>query len=218
MTRPRVLIVEDEEDLVELLVYKLAQEGFEPVACRRGDVAVEAARARRPDIVLLDLMLPGLDGLEVCRLLRRDPATASIPVVMLTARAEEVDRIVGLELGADDYIVKPFSPREVALRLKAVLRRTRGPREPGERLELGGLTLDLAAPGSAFARGPRPTSRRAWSRPTPSLPTALSSPVSSSRASSIASGSPPSTCRTTSMPRPSATRPLAATTLRPGIS
>jgi len=140
----RILIVEDEADIAELLSYKLGQEGFEVESCGRGDTAFERIRSEAPDLVLLDLMLPGLDGLELCRLLRRDPATASIPVVMLTARAEEVDRIVGLELGADDYIVKPFSPREVALRVKAVLRRTAEPAAERETLEVGELTLDLA--------------------------------------------------------------------------
>ena len=113
--------------------------------CPRGDSALERVRQDPPpDLVLLDLMLPGLDGLEVCRHLRRDPATAAIPIIMLTAKAEEVDRIVGLELGADDYIVKPFSPREVALRIKAVLRRTAEPQAAAESLEIGELRLDVA--------------------------------------------------------------------------
>ena len=140
----RILIVEDEADIAELLAYKLGQQGYQVETCERGDTAFEQIRQRAPDLVLLDLMLPGLDGLEVCRMLRRAPATSAIPIIMLTARAEEVDRIVGLELGADDYIVKPFSPREVALRVKAVLRRTAEPAASGERLEAGELVLDLA--------------------------------------------------------------------------
>jgi DNA-binding response OmpR family regulator len=138
------MIVEDEADIADLLSYKLGQEGFAVETCLRGDTAFERIRGDPPDLVLLDLMLPGMDGFELCRLLRRDPATAEVPVVMLTAKAEEVDRIVGLELGADDYIVKPFSPREVALRVKAVLRRTAEPQAPSETLEVGELALDLA--------------------------------------------------------------------------
>ncbi len=145
MAQPRILIVEDEADIAELLVYKLGREGFDVEVCPRGDTALERARHHpSPDLVLLDLMLPGLDGLELCRHLRREPATASIPIIMLTAKAEEVDRIVGLELGADDYIVKPFSPREVALRVKAVLRRTAGPERAADLIEVGELRLDVA--------------------------------------------------------------------------
>ena len=140
----RILIVEDEADIAELLSYKLRQEGFAVETCARGDTAFDEVRRDLPDLVLLDLMLPGLDGLELCRLLRREPATAGVPLIILTARAEEVDRIVGLELGADDYIVKPFSPREVALRVKAVLRRVAEPGADRESLECGELTLDLA--------------------------------------------------------------------------
>jgi two-component system phosphate regulon response regulator PhoB len=120
---PCVAVVEDEAALAEVLQFNLERAGFEVHVHHRGDEAWEAIRARRPDLVLLDLMLPGMDGLELTRLLTREEATARIPVVMLTARGEEVDRIVGLELGADDYISKPFSPREVVLRVKAVLRR-----------------------------------------------------------------------------------------------
>jgi two-component system phosphate regulon response regulator PhoB len=138
------MIVEDEADIAELLTYKLVQEDLEVETCLRGDTAWERIRHEPPDLVLLDLMLPGLDGLELCRMLRRDPATAEIPLIMLTAKAEEVDRIVGLELGADDYIVKPFSPREVALRVKAVLRRTSEAAADKEILEVGGIRLDLA--------------------------------------------------------------------------
>ena len=108
---------------------------------------LQSVRQRRPDLLILDLMLPGLDGLEVTRLLKRDPATSDLPLVMLTARDEEVDRIVGLELGADDYITKPFSPREVVLRARAVLRRARGSEEtaPAMLLEDGDLRIDIAA-------------------------------------------------------------------------
>ncbi len=144
MSTVRVLIVEDEADIAELLSYKLAREGMEVAVCGRGDLAIERIRSDPPDLLLLDLMLPGMDGLELCRLLKRDPRTASIPVLMLTARGEEVDRIVGLELGADDYVTKPFSPREVALRIKAILRRGGERAGAGERLRAGAIELDVA--------------------------------------------------------------------------
>src|SRR5262245_23687200 len=106
----RVLIVEDEPDIRDLLAFHLEREGYQVSKCRSGADAVRQARASPPDLMLLDLMLPEMDGLEVCRRLRGDPATASLPIVMLTAKGDEVDRILGLELGADDYVVKPFSP------------------------------------------------------------------------------------------------------------
>ena len=145
MAKPRILVVEDEPDLAEVLQFNLEKAGFAVDIERRGDTALEALRRRLPDLLVLDLMLPGLDGLELTRLLKRDAATARVPLVMLTARGEEVDRIVGLELGADDYIAKPFSPREVVLRIKAVLRR-RDAGSPGEeRLDSGAIRLDVGA-------------------------------------------------------------------------
>lgn len=146
MAGERIFIVEDEEDIAEVLAYNLRKEGFEIEIFPRGDTVVEEVRRRPPELILLDLMLPGMDGLEVTRMLKRDRATSAIPLVMLTAKGEEVDRIVGLELGADDYISKPFSPREVALRVKAVLRR--GHVEDAERseaLHAGAVSLDIAA-------------------------------------------------------------------------
>jgi len=150
MAAPSVSVVEDEAALAEVLQFNLERAGFEVRVHHRGDEAWDAIRARRPDLVLLDLMLPGMDGLELTRMLKRDESTARIPVVMLTARGEELDRIVGLELGADDYISKPFSPREVVLRVKAVLRRASSaaagetePREPV--LEAGEIRLDPEA-------------------------------------------------------------------------
>ncbi|MGH7363473.1 MAG: response regulator, partial [Candidatus Methylomirabilales bacterium] len=119
----RVLVVDDEKDIVELVRYHLEKEGFQCLLAGDGPAALRLARQHRPDLLILDLMLPGLDGLEVCRQLRRDPATARLPILMLTAKAEEVDRVVGLEVGADDYVVKPFSPRELVARVKAILRR-----------------------------------------------------------------------------------------------
>jgi two-component system phosphate regulon response regulator PhoB len=149
MTHERILLIEDEPDIAEVLQYNLEKEGFAVETARRGDSGLAAIRRETPDLVLLDLMLPGMDGLELTRLLKRDGGTARVPIVMLTARSEEVDRIVGLELGADDYISKPFSPREVVLRVKAVLRRHQP--EPAEEeesepdlLSVGGIQLDVA--------------------------------------------------------------------------
>lgn len=121
-----VLVVDDEKDLVDLVKYHLEKEGLKCLEARDGETALQVAKERTPDLVVLDLMLPGVDGLEVCRKLRKDPKTSSIAIIMLTAKAEEVDRIVGLEMGADDYMVKPFSPRELVARVKAVLRRGQG--------------------------------------------------------------------------------------------
>lgn len=118
-----ILVVDDEEDLLELVAFNLERNGFETLKALNGRVAIELAKSKIPDLIILDLMLPDVDGLEVFRTLRRDAKTATIPVILLTAKAEEVDRIVGLELGADDYVTKPFSPRELVLRVRAVLRR-----------------------------------------------------------------------------------------------
>jgi phosphate regulon transcriptional regulator PhoB len=139
----RVLVVEDEPDISGLLAFHLEREGYQVVRSRNGVDALQQVWARRPDLVLLDLMLPGMDGLEVCRRLRQDPATAALPVVMLTAKGEELDRVLGLELGADDYITKPFSPKEVVARVRAVLRRSRAPAEAGP-LAIGSLVIDVA--------------------------------------------------------------------------
>jgi two-component system phosphate regulon response regulator PhoB len=145
MVASRILVVEDEPDIAEVLQFNLERAGFSVAVERRGDSALEAIRRRAPDLVVLDLMLPGLDGLELARLLKRDPATSALPLVMLTAKGEELDRIVGLELGADDYIPKPFSPREVVLRIKAVLRRHAGDEEPSPVIEIGRIRLDSSA-------------------------------------------------------------------------
>lgn len=123
----KALIVDDEQAIVDLVRYHLEKEGMSCFEASDGDTALRLAREHRPDLMVLDLMLPGVDGLEICRLLRRDQSTASIAIIMLTAKAEEVDRIVGLEMGADDYVVKPFSPRELVARVKAVLRRGQVP-------------------------------------------------------------------------------------------
>lgn len=145
MARKRILVVEDEPDLVEVLSYNLEQEGFDVDSVDRGDEALTKIRKQAPDLLLLDLMLPGMDGLELTRIMKRDDHLSRVPVVMLTAKGEEVDRIVGFELGADDYIPKPFSPREVVLRCKAVLRRREPTEDDREVLELGGIELDVDA-------------------------------------------------------------------------
>jgi phosphate regulon transcriptional regulator PhoB len=136
-----VLVVDDEKDLVDLVKYHLEKEGLKCLEARDGETALQVAKERIPDLVVLDLMLPGLDGLEVCRKLRKDPKTSSIAIIMLTAKAEEVDRIVGLEMGADDYMVKPFSPRELVARVKAVLRRGQGQDTPPVK-RVGTLEID----------------------------------------------------------------------------
>ena len=123
-----VLIVEDDRDIAELVVHYLDRAGYASRVVTSGTDAIASARARVPGVVVLDVMLPGLDGFEVCRLLRGDSRTAAVPIIILTARAEEADRIAGLELGADDYVTKPFSQRELLARIKAVLRRTEGKR------------------------------------------------------------------------------------------
>jgi DNA-binding response OmpR family regulator len=117
-----ILIVDDEPDAVELIEFNLRGAGFRTATAMAGDEALKKARDILPDLIVLDLMLPEVEGLEVCKILRRDPATSNVPVVMLTAKAAEVDRILGLELGADDYVTKPFSPRELVLRIKRLLR------------------------------------------------------------------------------------------------
>ena len=142
---PRILIVDDEPDLVRLLDYNLRQAGFETETASTGEAALAAARAHKPDLVILDLMLPDLSGTEVCRQLRRDASLKATPIVMLTAKSEEVDRVVGFELGADDYVTKPFSVRELVLRLKAILRRGAGPEPTGPANALGPLRVDVEA-------------------------------------------------------------------------
>ena len=119
----RVLVVDDEPDLLELIHYNLTKAGYDVASVLSGEEALAHVRASLPDLIVLDVLLPGLDGLEVCKALRRNPATASIPIVMLTARSEDADVVAGLELGADDYLTKPFSPRVLLARIKAVLRR-----------------------------------------------------------------------------------------------
>ena len=139
-----VLLVEDERDIADLVRYHVEKAGMRFLHAGDGGAALRLARAELPDVVLLDLMLPGLDGLEICRQLRRDAATRRLPIIMLTARGEEVDRVVGLELGADDYVVKPFSPRELVARIRAVLRRIEGPEPLATGRSTGDLHVDEA--------------------------------------------------------------------------
>ena len=137
----RVLIVEDEPDIRELVVHHHKREGYQVSVAASGEEALRQVQASPPDLVLLDLMMPAMNGLEVCRRLRQDPVTASLPIVMLTAKGDEVDRVLGLELGADDYVVKPFSPKELLARVRAVLRRSL-PAPGASPTTLGALTID----------------------------------------------------------------------------
>src|SRR5262249_31895417 len=136
-----VLVVEDEPDIRRLVVLHLERDGFRCRAVANGLDALREAKGNVPDLVVLDLMLPGLDGLEVCRRLRSDATTAAVPIIMLTAKSAEVDRVVGLEVGADDYVAKPFSPKELVARVRAVLRRARLS-QPPRALTVGPVTLD----------------------------------------------------------------------------
>ena len=145
MRKATLLVIEDDPDIVELLRYNLEREGFRVLVATDGEHGLADAARNRPDLVLLDLMLPGLDGLEVCRRLRVQEPTRGIPVLMLTAKGEETDVVIGLEMGADDYLTKPFSPRELLARVRALLRRAqRVDEQPGKtRIELHGLVLDM---------------------------------------------------------------------------
>jgi two-component system phosphate regulon response regulator PhoB len=137
----KILIIEDESDVADLLTLNLRKGGFKISTAADGASGLQTARDDRPDLVILDLMLPKMSGLEVCKILKSDTATAGIPILMLTAKAEEIDRIVGLEFGADDYVTKPFSPREVMLRIRAILRRGE---KPEETLHSGPISIDPA--------------------------------------------------------------------------
>lgn len=144
---PRVLVVEDERDIAALVAYQLTREGFRVETAHTGDDALTALNRQIPDLVVLDRMLPGISGDEVLKSLRSEAATESVPVLMLTAKREKEDRIEGLELGADDYLTKPFSPRELVLRVQAILRRSReaGPSTGGRVLKAGSIRMDLTA-------------------------------------------------------------------------
>ena len=141
---PKILVVDDEPDVVELIEFNLKAAGFAVITADDGAEALRQARAQTPDLVVLDVMLPGMDGLEVCKQLRRENATARVPILMLTAKAAEIDRVLGLELGADDYVTKPFSPRELVLRVKSLLRRDRAAERPADHISIGTLKVDVA--------------------------------------------------------------------------
>jgi phosphate regulon transcriptional regulator PhoB len=138
----RILVVDDEADLLELVSYNLEKEGFTVDPASDGEAALSKVRKGKYDLIILDLMLPGIQGIELCRTLRADIKTSGIPIIMLTAKGEEVDRIIGLEMGADDYMTKPFSPRELIARVKAVLRRTGEKPVPEKFLKFGELEID----------------------------------------------------------------------------
>src|SRR5262245_2821650 len=141
----KILIVEDEHDVIKLLKYNLEKEGFKVNYTSDGSLVLAEIRRDEPDLVILDLMLPGLDGLEICRQIRRNEKYTALPLLMLTARGEEADRVVGLEMGADDYVTKPFSMRELVARVRALLRRQDGPGAQRATLQRGSLTIDPSA-------------------------------------------------------------------------
>jgi DNA-binding response OmpR family regulator len=141
--KQKILVVDDEPDALELIKVNLTSAGLTVMTAEDGDAALKKARAVLPNLIILDLMLPEVDGLEVCKILRRDEATRDIPIIMLTAKATEIDRVLGLELGADDYVTKPFSPRELVLRVKALLRRSQSGEEVSEHIRIGTLVVDV---------------------------------------------------------------------------
>jgi two-component system phosphate regulon response regulator PhoB len=138
-----ILVVEDEKDIVDLIEYHFKQSGFSVITALDGPSGLERARKEHPSLIILDLMLPEMDGKDICRALKSNPTTQSIPILMLTAKAEEVDRIVGFELGAEDYVTKPFSPKELVLRAKAILRRKEVPQEGKKTIQIGDLLIDI---------------------------------------------------------------------------
>jgi len=143
--RGRVLIIEDDKDILNLVAWHLKAADYEVLKAEDGVSGLETALREKPDLVVLDLMLPGMDGLDVCKTLKRNKETGAMPIIMLTARGEEADRIVGLELGADDYVVKPFSPRELVLRVQAVMRRAAAPAPAQDVLAEEGIAVDVQA-------------------------------------------------------------------------
>ncbi len=142
--KEKILIVDDEKDIVKMLDYNLKNEGFRVISGFDAEDCLDLAKREHPDLIILDLMLPGMNGFEVCKQLRKEDKTSGIPVIMLTAKSQESDKIVGLELGADDYVTKPFSIRELVARIKAVLRRIKEKDKLAEILKIGGLTIDFS--------------------------------------------------------------------------
>ena len=143
MLKPKILVVDDEPDALELIGFNLKAAGYDVITAEDGNSALRKARSHRPALILLDLMIPEVDGLEVCKILRRDPETSGLPIIMVTAKAGEVDSVLGLELGANDYITKPFSPRELVLRVKNLLQRSVPVTETQDRYQVGELSIDI---------------------------------------------------------------------------
>src|SRR5512143_937989 len=150
----KILIVDDEPDIVELVTYNLKKDGFRVATASGGDEALDKIRKGAFDLVVLDLMLPGIQGVEICRIIRNDPKTAGTPIIMLTAKGEEVDRVIGLESGADDYMTKPFSSRELIARIKAVLRRTGEKTTTGKIIRIGKLIINQETHGVTKGKTP----------------------------------------------------------------
>jgi len=139
----KILVVDDEPDAIELIEFNLKNAGYRVLTATDGAEAIQKAKFHLPALILLDVMIPEVDGLDVCKILRRDPTTASIPIILLTAKAAEIDRVLGLELGADDYVTKPFSPRELLLRMKNLIKRREEPNSKAEILSFEGLLIDI---------------------------------------------------------------------------
>src|SRR5512139_2171785 len=146
----RILVVDDDRQIVRLVQSYLQQSGFTVLTAYDGEEALHALRREKPDLAVLDLMLPKRDGLEITRIVRSDEALAALPILMLTARVDDVDKLIGLELGADDYLTKPFNPQEVVARVKAILRRSGGPLKPSAIVQIRGLRLDLERHAAAI--------------------------------------------------------------------
>jgi phosphate regulon transcriptional regulator PhoB len=142
MNKKKILVVDDEPDIVALVSYNLKEEGFSVSSAFDGEAALTAVRKENFNLIILDLMLPGISGIELCRILKNDPQTSSIPIIMLTAKGEEIDKVLGLEMGADDYITKPFSPRELIARVRAVLRRAHEKPLPEKTVKIGDLEIN----------------------------------------------------------------------------
>lgn len=143
MSRSKIVVIEDEPDIIEVMCYNLQREGYQVASTKRGDEGLELVRNQSPALVLLDLMLPGVDGLSLCQQIKADPITRSTPIIIVSAKGEESDIVIGLGLGADDYMIKPFSPREMIARVKAVLRRSPNTSEPtNDRIAIRDLVID----------------------------------------------------------------------------
>lgn len=152
--KARILVVDDEPDTLELISFNLKNSGYEVLTAEDGDEALKKARRHTPDLVVLDLMIPEMDGLEVCKVLRKDPLTEKIPIVMLTAKGSEVDRVLGLELGANDYVTKPFSPRELVLRVRNLLQNRESESSSAEVFQIGDIHIDVTRHVVTVSRKP----------------------------------------------------------------